>query len=147
MTDEQFARYWGSPECVRNYHFYAYEYLDDLSFMRSATDYFDCWTSGAAVVAAVAEKFKQLGWAGDGEFQVFWLPPFAGAGNHDFVGAYCIHVKQNDDGISWIASPVTLPFHRLFQPDSSKVPPPSSLDPLAKPQRKGMIRWLSDFMK
>ena len=75
-----------------------------------------------AVITAVEIRFKQLNWDGDGEMQIMWLPPFVGAGPHDWFGCYALHVKQTDDGISWIASPSVLPFHRLFQPDDATFP-------------------------
>lgn len=145
------AAFWeerfGTPACAKNYHYYAYEYLDDLQFMRSAKEVFGDWRHAEALVAAVGEKMKSLGWEGDGEFQIFWLPAFAGAGKHDWFGTYCIHVKQLNDGISWIASPVTLPFHRLFQPDRVSVPAPNPEDPMEALKRNGMVRWLGDCFK
>jgi hypothetical protein len=42
------AQFWqarfGTPDCVGNYSFYAYEYLDDLNFMRPAGR---CWQTGS----------------------------------------------------------------------------------------------------
>jgi hypothetical protein len=41
------SKFWqerfGTPQCARNYHYYAYEYLDDLSFLPSALAVFDAW--------------------------------------------------------------------------------------------------------
>ena len=105
----------GNPDGVRHWHFYAYEYLDDLAFMPAARELFSGWDDGELIVERVAEKFRSLGWEGDGEMQVMWLPPFVGAGPQDYLGAYVLHVKQANDGISWLASPHCLPFHRLFQ--------------------------------
>jgi hypothetical protein len=137
----------GTPECARNYHYYAFEYLDDLAFMPPAKEVFGSWRHGEALLTEVGAKMKSLGWEGDGEFQVLWLPPFAGAGRHDNFGSYSLHVKQRNDGISWIASPVLLPFHRLFQPDNAIFPAPDPTDRLAALKRKGMVRWLSDIIK
>lgn len=76
---------------------------------------------------------------------MLWLPPFVGAGEKDNFGCYVLHVKQRNDGISWLASPVTLPFHRLFQPDAAVYPPPDPTDPKTKLRRMGGVRWLSDL--
>jgi len=127
-TSDFWEARFGKAECAKNYHYYAYEYLDDLSFLRSASEVFNGWAAGAELIENVSSKLKDLGWEGDGEFQVMWFPPFAGAGNMDNFGAYCLHVKQKNDGISWIASPVVLPFHRLFQPDKAVHPKPSAED-------------------
>jgi hypothetical protein len=41
------AAFWqarfGPPECVLNYHYYSYEYLDDLGFMRPACELLADW--------------------------------------------------------------------------------------------------------
>jgi hypothetical protein len=144
-TNEFWESQFGKAGCAKNYHYYSYEYLDDLSFMRPASEVFGGWPQASELIQSVSSKLKELGWQGDGEFQVMWFPPFAGAGDHDNFGAYCLHVKQSDDGISWIASPVTLPFHRLFQPDLAAHPKPTAEDRMAKLQRKGMVRWLGDL--
>lgn len=138
-------KHFGKPECARNYHYYAYEYLDDLSFMPSALEALDGWPHATQLLNEVAARLKDLGWEGDGEFQMLWLPPFVGAGTQDNFGCYCLHVKQRNDGISWIASPVVLPFHRIFQPDNANYPPPDPKDRMAKLRRKGMVRWLGDL--
>lgn len=142
------AAFWdghfGTPAGVHYWHFYAYEYLDDLTFMPKATDVLGDWPPAKAVIEAVEAKVRSLGWEGDGEMQIMWLPPFAGAGPKNNFGCYALHVKQSNDGISWIACPYTLPFHRLFQPDSSVYPKPGE-HPLEWRRRKGMVRWVSDL--
>jgi hypothetical protein len=59
------AQFWserfGTPECVGNYSFYAYEYLDDLSFMRPAREVLSDWDQAEALIAAVEQRFKQIG--------------------------------------------------------------------------------------
>ena len=135
------------PACVGSYSFYAYEYLDDLSFMRPAREVLADWDQAEALIAAVEQRFKQIGWEGDGLMQLLWLPPFAGAGEHDNYGCYVLHVKQDNDGISWLASPVPLPFHRLFREDTAQYPKPSGEDTPAKVQRQGAVRWLHDLFE
>ncbi|MHB0938145.1 MAG: hypothetical protein ACYC6A_17280 [Armatimonadota bacterium] len=143
------AQFWqerfGTPEGVEHWHFYAYEYLDDLAFMPSARETFGDWEDGERIIALVEEKFRQLRWDGDGEMQILWLPPFTGAGPHDFYGCYALHVKQNEDGISWIASPYVLPFHRLFQHDFMLYEKPGTGEWQQGSWRKGMIRWIDDL--
>ena len=60
----------GTPDCVSNYHCYAYEYLDDLSFMRPAKELFGDWQHADRLLEAVAQKLKDRGWDGDGEIQI-----------------------------------------------------------------------------
>jgi hypothetical protein len=141
------AAFWdehlGSPDGVKFWHFYAYEHLDDLAFMPTARQALAAWPHAGVVIAAVEEKFRSLGWVGDGEMQVMWFPPFAGVAPKNTFGAYALHVKQSDDGISWIACPYTLPFHRLFQPDWAEYAPPGT--PFGEiVRRKGAVRWIPD---
>jgi hypothetical protein len=143
------AAFWderlGTVDGVAHWHFYAYEYLDDLAFMPRARDVLRDWPQAEAVIAAVEARFRQMNWDGDGQMQVMWLPPFVGAGPHDWFGCYSFHVKQTEDGISWIASPSVLPFHRLFQPDDAKFPQPGQSAWEPGSLRQGAVRWLSDL--
>src|SRR5688572_14451705 len=108
------AEFWdkrlGKPEDVQSWHFYAYEYIDDLAFMPKARAALAGWPHRDALIASVEAKFRSGGWAGDGEMQVMWLPPFVGVGPQDTCGCYALHVKQDEDGISWIACRYALPF-------------------------------------
>ncbi|MBS1173952.1 MAG: hypothetical protein H6R05_83 [Burkholderiaceae bacterium] len=122
--------FFGTPDCVKNYHFYSYEYLDDCGFMPSASEMFSGWPDGETLIARVEERLKYLGCKGEGTMQIMWLPPFVGAGDHNNYGCYVLHYKQLEDGISWLASPFVLPFHRLFQPDDFESPRPSGRDRL-----------------
>lgn len=53
-----------------------------------------------------------MGWAGDGEVRLMWVPPFM-LNNQDglnpYMGVTVWHVKQEEDGLSWILSPIELP--------------------------------------
>ena len=98
----------GTPDRVAEWHLYNYEYVDDLMFMPPAVELFHGWELGDALLAAVGERLRGIGWEGDGVFQVLWLPPFLGVGVQHH-GCYALLVKQDNDGISWIASPVPLP--------------------------------------
>ncbi len=140
----------GLPENVENWHYFGYEYLDDLRFIQNADEILSKWEHAEKVISAVKENLKHLGWEGDGEIGILWLPPFAGAGPHDNFGCYLLHVKQLNDGISWLASPYTLPYHRLFQPDGVLYSKPG-ISPWGaergETKRKGSVRWLSDLFK
>jgi hypothetical protein len=151
---EDESQFWtdrlGLPENVNNWNYFGYEYLDDLRFIPDAREMLAKWAHSEAVISAVEDNLKNLGWEGDGEMGVLWLPPFAGAGPDDNFGCYLLHVKQLNDGISWLASPYTLPYHRLFQPDrvfySGPGVSPWGAD-TKKVERKGAVRWLSDYFK
>ncbi len=81
-----------------------YQFLDDLSFIRRPEDVFDAPKAALdKYVDAVKERFKQAGWEGDGEVGILWLPPFVGVGVEDTWGSYIWHVKQSNNGLSWLA--------------------------------------------
>ncbi|WP_419787985.1 hypothetical protein [Pseudodesulfovibrio sp.] len=102
---------------------YSYEHMDDLSFVRSAESVtndhilFSYDTNSdrrEAVEEIVRQKFTTEGWEGDGELGLIWLPPFV-LDNPDTYGTYVWHVKQRNNGTSWIASSERLNFRELEQ--------------------------------
>jgi hypothetical protein len=122
----------GSAECVKNYYFYSYEYIDESGFMQDAADIFKGWPPAEELLDSVYREFEKLGCSGGGRFQVIWLPSFVGANTSNNYGHYILHYKQFEDGISWLASPCVLPFHRLFQGDSAESRRPNPKDVLTE---------------
>jgi len=101
---------------VPNYFTYSYEHLDDLSFLRDPAEVFrehDCEEHLSSWLQAIGELLKKAGWEGDGELQILWFPPFADIGIEDTWGTYVWVVKQDNNGTSWIASSIELPYARL----------------------------------
>jgi hypothetical protein len=45
--------------------------------------------------------FTDAGWEGDGTIEVFWIPPFMFE-SPDSTGIFLWHVKQNNNGTSWL---------------------------------------------
>ncbi len=106
------AKFWQNvfgAKTLDAWHFYSYEYLDDLAFMLNASKAFCDWAPGGTLIADVGKKFLEMGWDGDGEMQILWFPPFLKIGADDYFGCYALHVKQFEDGISWIACPFEIP--------------------------------------
>lgn len=101
----------------RKYYVYHYEYIDDLSFMPDARTYLSADTDkeAAAWLEAISERLKRSGWEGDGCIKVMWLPPFADVGVGDTYGTYVYAVKQSNNGMTWLASPVPLTYKRLLE--------------------------------
>lgn len=97
------------PAAIRKFHSYAVEWIDNLHFLLPP----DALLENAAPYVAVAhECFLTAGWWSGGEINLLWLPPFVfprsmGVGT---LGVVLWHVKQEDDGISWLLSPIELPF-------------------------------------
>lgn len=147
MKNEEFwKRRFGTYQGVKNWHFYSYEYIDELSFMPLARELLKDWSEAEAILDAVEVKFRSMGWDGDGDMQVMWLPPFVGAGPDNNFGCYSLHVKQFNDGISWIASPYAFPFHRLFEPTDAQYLPAGASSLESMNWRRGAVEWQAKFI-
>jgi hypothetical protein len=110
------------PEEIPNLHVYQYHHLDDLSFVRKPEDVFSDTLSPTdfnRLMEAVKERFLKAGWEGDGSFGIIWLPPFLDAGNEDTWGNYLWHVKQENNGTSWVGSKEPLHFPRIKSQNSA----------------------------
>jgi hypothetical protein len=106
----------GHPDDARRLSVYQYQFLDDLSFVRKPEEVFDesKQTDLDAYIDKVRQHFKDAGWEGDGQIGIIWLPPFVDAGGvEDTWGTYIWHVKQSNNGTSWLASDAGLDFGRL----------------------------------
>lgn len=93
------------PEVLRTFDLFAYEWIDNLNF---SLDPKDCLDNSDDYIEIVREIFLEDGWDGDGEIELMWIPPFmfnsAKLDDHT-LGITVWHVKQLEDGISWILHP------------------------------------------
>lgn len=104
-----------NPSAVDGYYVYHYQHLDSLGYMEDAETILEGEPNGEEILDRVRRKLLDEGWEGDGKLQLLWLPPFLGAGVQDTYGVCVWHVKQMNNGTSWLVSPVPLPFERLLQ--------------------------------
>lgn len=112
------------PEIVRGYYVYTYTFLDDLSFIKSPEEVFEYEEPEkiAEFVREIARRFEESGWEGDGRIGILWFPPFVDIGVEDTYGTYVWHVKQDNNGISFIASEYPIDFERLKLQNEEGVP-------------------------
>lgn len=82
--------------------------------MPDAHDALEDYPDRDEIIDSVKELFSTCGWEGDGTIQIMWLPSFLKPGNVDGMGLYMFHVKQSNNGTSYIASPIKLPFPELL---------------------------------
>lgn len=97
------------PEDLKNFHLLIHEYIDNLHFTFNPSEFLPNADEYLEVAAAL---FKEAGWRGDGAIQLIWVPPFVWEEFSNGEAAYghvVWHVKQNEDGISWLLSPVEFP--------------------------------------
>lgn len=98
-----------SPETLPTFRVYAYEWIDNLNFTIPPEE---CLENAAEYVSIASKIFLDAGWYGDGNIELMWIPPFIfqGERTEEFtVGVTIWHVKQREDGISWLLSPIELP--------------------------------------
>ncbi|NTZ06370.1 hypothetical protein [Burkholderia metallica] len=109
-----------SSTSLKNFHCYVYEWVDNLNFCLPIQEVFlDGWVDYDVEARG---KFLAHGWSGDGRVELMWIPPFVlGPILMDGVDEYLRvvgegwknglilwHVKQKEDGLSFILSPVKL---------------------------------------
>jgi hypothetical protein len=107
---------------IDGWHVYSYCFLDDLTFIRQPAKVFKDWQKNLPFVGtdnldetieAVRQRFLREGWEGDGEIGIIWIPPFIDISSDGNFGTYIWHVKQQNNGISWLLSPEKLDFKRI----------------------------------
>jgi hypothetical protein len=103
------------PSALRDFHVYGYEWIDNLNFVRPLREFI---ADPGEYVQIAKERFLAAGWDGDGRIGLLWLPPFVFPREAPTEGIVVWHVKQEEDGVSWLLSPVPLPF-REFQGQAS----------------------------
>ena len=105
--NESAPRPW--PVNGRNFFVYVYHYIDHTPGLKPASVP-DFLSNGSceAQVPAVKEVFMKAGWEGDGKIEIFAIPPVVskGSGPDGFI---IWHVKQGNNGTSWLASELPLP--------------------------------------
>ena len=102
-----------TPEEVREFHVYTYHFIDDGKFIPRAKEVLASYPNGNKYIKEAEVLLKNHGWEGDGDMGLIWFPPFIGVGVEDTYGFVCFHVKQSNNGTSWLASPEQLPFESL----------------------------------
>jgi hypothetical protein len=83
--------------------------IDNLHFVLTPDRFLP---DAAAHVEAARVAFLIAGWDGEGEIGLLWLPPFVFPLDlqSSWTGVVLWHVKQVEDGTSWLLSPIELPF-------------------------------------
>ncbi|MGN4542754.1 hypothetical protein [Bacillus cereus group sp. MYBK95-2] len=98
---------------IENFLVYEYHFLDDLSFIKPLNEYLD--SNQEEITTKLKQLFSRYGWEGDGELGIIWLPPFVDIGIENTCGHYVFHVKQSNNGTSFLASDIELPFEILIE--------------------------------
>lgn len=102
------------PSKLDTFELISYEWIDNLNFTLNPNEYLE---NAEDYIKIAKERFLKAGWYGDGEIELMWIPPFMfkGIRTEEFTNGIIIwHVKQEEDGISWILSPIKLPCQTEF---------------------------------
>lgn len=97
------------PSALYSFEIIWYEWIDNLNFTLNPNDHLK---NADEYIEIAKQIFTKNGWEGDGDIQHMWIPPFMfeGVRTDDFSNGIIIwHVKQKEDGISFILSPIKLP--------------------------------------
>lgn len=96
---------------LAKYHVYRYEHIDMMMFLIKPSIAYGNTAELNAAIEFVKGMFEKAGWEGDGDIELIWLPPFVDNCEYgDTYGALLWHVKQSNNGTSFIASPIDLTF-------------------------------------
>ena len=100
------------PEAMESFHAYGYEWIDNLHFILPPGHFI---REPFEHVLVARKRFLEAGWDGDGMIGLLWLPPFVFplARRTPPVGVVVWHVKQDEDGVSFLLSPVELTFEEF----------------------------------
>jgi hypothetical protein len=98
------------PEAMRTFQVYIYEWIDLLWFTRPPAEFLG--DRSPEYVQVAHDRFIEAGWYGDGKIVLIWIPPFVFPHEPPVspLGLVVWHVKQEEDGLSFLLSPSVLPF-------------------------------------
>lgn len=108
-----------SESAIPGFHLYCYEWIDNLHFLLPPARVIADSRRRDALETAVRQRFSAEGdWEGTGRLSLLWLPSFVFPLAMDISpdGVIVWHVKQHEDGLSFLLSPVPLPFQSFPQP-------------------------------
>lgn len=105
------------------YYVYAYEHVDDNTMMLSLDEYKKKYVESVNyqefddhLQNDIKPLLRKAGWEGDGEIQMVWVPPFCMSGYYT-MGVFVYHVKQKNNGTSFIYSTYELNNIKEFERD------------------------------
>ncbi|ACU59037.1 hypothetical protein [Chitinophaga pinensis] len=93
------------PETLRTFTVEAYQWIDNLNFTIHPEE---CLKNAEEYIRIAKEMFLDAGWDGDGAIELMWIPPFMLRSSPTAeltLGVTIWHVKQLEDGVSWLLSP------------------------------------------
>jgi len=90
---------------------YQFHHIDAIDFMLDAEQVLIDAPHGDHILRTIELALKKGGWEGDGRLQLLWVPPFIHESDCTY-GDLVFHVKQRNNGTSWIASTFKLDHYK-----------------------------------
>jgi len=93
------------PGTLRTFSVEAYQWIDNLNFTINPEE---CLKNAEEYLSIAREMFLDADWDGDGKIELMWIPPFMLRSSPTAeltLGVTIWHVKQLEDGVSWLLSP------------------------------------------
>jgi len=93
------------PDALKEFGVTCYEWIDNLNFTLNPKE---CIENPDEYISIARQRFLEDGWHGDGDIELMWIPPFMLKQEIQLTntnGVVVWHVKQLEDGISWLLYP------------------------------------------
>jgi|SRR5579872_2917706 len=97
----------GEPEDIRNrFYGFEYRYIEEDRFIIPANVFLEGDELSQERINAARARFKKLGWKGEGEIGILWIPPIVKGLRGYNSGGVCVwHVRQEENGVSYLLAP------------------------------------------
>lgn len=93
-----------------SYYVYSYHHIDYTDCIIDAETFLSGDEDKDKTISEAKVVFDRNHWEGDGRIGLIWMPPFLLSPDfEDTVGLFLWHVKQHNNGTSYIISPIKLP--------------------------------------
>ncbi|ADK81924.1 hypothetical protein [Sediminispirochaeta smaragdinae] len=102
------------------YNFYTFQFVDELRYFFTPEQVFNKNDAFNNFIENLKVKFRDCGWEGDGELNIGWLPPFLDESIDPNYGNIYWHIKQDNNGYSFIASPSTFYSSRILDQNKKR---------------------------
>lgn len=114
MNEDYFTIHIPKKLLVLQYHF-----IDYLGARLDPCEVFGNSPKTQNVITKVKEMFKENGWEGDGDIKLIWIPPFLDQAKDEYNGDFIWHVKQDNNGTSFLGFPETIQSARLLDQNNT----------------------------
>lgn len=92
-----------------------YEHIDFYLFIKKPEEIYKDDPNLKKAIEIVKKRFGEAGWEGDGKIELIWIPPFLDQSDDSNWGSIIWHVKQNNNGTSFLGFESIIQSSKLFE--------------------------------